>query len=117
MTESENETYTGPERRTRDRSLGFQLRRRRHEAVENDRRKDLKGFDIAGMLEMHLDECKTRRAMLNLLERWLAEARSAAPEAQDTDYITAIERSIEVMKSAPDIESAICILQRHDVDA
>jgi len=42
MTESENETYTGPERRTRDRSLGFQLRRRRHEAVENDRRKDLR---------------------------------------------------------------------------
>jgi hypothetical protein len=55
--------------------------------------------------------------MLNLLERWLAEARNAAPEAQDTDYITAIERSIEVMKSAPDVESAICILQRHDVDA
>jgi hypothetical protein len=116
MTEAESETYTGPERRARDRSLGLQLRRRRQEPVENERRKDLKGFDIASALEMHLDECKTRRAMLTLLERWLVEARSAVPEAQDADYITAIERSIEVMKSAPDLETAIFILQRRNVD-
>jgi hypothetical protein len=116
MIDTETETYTGPERRTRDRSLGFQLRRRRQQPVENERRRDLRGFDIAGLLEMHLDQCKTRRAMLTLLEGFLTEARNAAPETQDADYITAIERSIEVMRTAPDVETGICILQRRDVD-
>lgn len=112
----DTETYAGPERREHDRSSGTQLRRRRQEPVENDRRRDLRGFDIAGMLEMHLDEYKTRRSMLNLLERWLSEARNAAPEAQDADYITAIERSIEVMRGAPDLETAIYSLQRRSAD-
>lgn len=116
MVEIESETYTGPERRGRDRSQGIQLRRRQQVPVENDRRRDLRGFDIAGMLEMHLDQCKTRRAMLTLLEGWLTEARGAAPETRDADYITAIERSIDAMKTAPDLETAICMLQRRDVD-
>ena len=109
----QDDKYSGPERRGRDRSQGLQLRRRRQEWVQNERRRsNLQGFDIAAVLEMHLDQCRTRRAMLDLLNGWLAEARNAAPDAQDPNYITAVESSIEVMKSAPDVETAIAILQR-----
>jgi hypothetical protein len=50
--------------------------------------------------------------MLELLDGWLNEARNSPPETQDPSYINAVERSIEVMKSAPDVETAIAILQR-----
>ena len=109
----QDETYAGPDRRVRDRSEGFPLRRRRQESVEHERRRtNLRGFDIAAVLEMHLDQCRTRRAMLELLNGWLSEARGSPPETQDANYIEAVERSIEVMKSAPDVETAIGILQR-----
>jgi hypothetical protein len=107
------DSYSGPERRAHERSQGTPLRRRRQEWVEHERRRtNLQGFDIAGVLEMHLDQCKTRRAMLDLLDGWLAEARNSPQESQDPNYISAVERSIEVMKSAPDVETAISILQR-----
>jgi hypothetical protein len=106
-------TYSGPDRRGHDRAQGSPLRRRRQEWVENERRRtNLGGFDIAAVLEMHLDQCKNRRAMLELLESWLTEARNAPQESQDPNYISAVERSIEVMKGAPDVETAIAILQR-----
>jgi hypothetical protein len=109
----QDDTYPGPERRGRDRSQGVQLRRRRQEWVQVERRRaNLQGFDIAAVLEMHLDQCRTRRAMLDLLNGWLVEARNAPPEAQDPNYISAVEQSIEIMKSAPDLETAIAILQR-----
>jgi hypothetical protein len=50
--------------------------------------------------------------MLELLDGWLAEARNSSQDTQDPNYIRAVEHSIEVMKSAPDVESAIAILQR-----
>ncbi|MGZ8198607.1 MAG: hypothetical protein ACXWUH_03995 [Burkholderiales bacterium] len=110
---SDTEIYSGPERRARDRTLGTPLRRRLVEAVEIERRSvNTNAFDIAAALEMHLDQCTTRRAMLQLLQGWLSEARSGSKEAQDADYIGAVERSIEVMKSAPDVETGIAILQR-----
>jgi hypothetical protein len=109
----QDDTYSGPERRGHDRSQGIQLRRRRQDWVEHERRRtNLRGFDIAAVLEMHLDQCRTRRAMLDLLEGWLTEARNGPREMQDPNYISAVERSIEVMKSAPDVETAITILQR-----
>lgn len=105
--------YKGPERRAHDRSQGIQLRRRRQEWVGVERRRsNLGGFDIAAVLEMHLDQCRTRRAMLELLGGWLAEARNSSQDSQDPNYIRAVEHSIEVMKSAPDVESAIAVLQR-----
>ena len=103
------------ERRARDRSQGFALRRRRQELIDASlerRRSERSGFDIAAALEMHLDECKTRRAMLTLLESWLAEARNAGPEEQDESYVQAVERAIEVMRSSPDPLTAIAVLQR-----
>ena len=103
------------ERRARDRSQGFTLRRRRQELIDANlerRRSERSGFDIAAALEMHLDECKTRRAMLTLLESWLAEARNAGPDTQDESYVQAVERAIEVMKSSPDPLTAIAVLQR-----
>jgi hypothetical protein len=109
----QDDTYAGPERRGRDRSQGIQLRRRKQEWVENERRRtNLGGFDIAAVLEMHLDQCRTRRAMLELLDGWLMEAKNAPQESQDPNYIGAVERSIEIMKNAPDLETAIAILQR-----
>jgi hypothetical protein len=109
----QDDSYAGPERRSGDRSQGHPLRRRRQEWVEHERRRTtLGGFDIAAVLEMHLDQCKTRRAMLELLDGWLTEARGSPQEAQDPNYIDAVERSIEIMKSAPDVETAIAILQR-----
>jgi hypothetical protein len=109
----QDDTYSGPERRAHDRSQGPQLRRRRQEWVQVERRRsNLAGFDIAAVLEMHLDQCKTRRAMLDLLEGWLAEARNSPQDAQDPNYIRAVEHSIEVMRTAPDVETAIAILQR-----
>ena len=88
------------------------LRRRENRAVEVDRRRPSPGFDIAGLLEMHLDQCKTRRAMIGLLDQWLSEARDRGEDSQDPDYISAVERAIEVMKKAPDVETAIVWLQR-----
>jgi hypothetical protein len=101
------------ERRARDRSDGIVLRRRLKRLVETNlerRRSDESGFDIAGALELHLDQCTTRRAMLTLLESWVSEANAGAE--RDQAYIGAIERAMGVMKSAPDPLTAIAILQR-----
>lgn len=112
----ETETYGGEERRTRDRSRGIILRRRRAEVREGqaERRRTAasNGFDIASALEMHLDEHKTRRAMLNLLESWLAEANSAEDGERDVGYSRAVENAIAAMKNSPDVLSAIATLQR-----
>ena len=111
--------FSGNERRVRDRSAGIQLRRRqkRAEALAEDRRSNRgDGFDIAAALELHLDQCTTRRAMLTLLESWMAEANSVTGEERDEDYVRAIGRAIEVMKSAPDPLAAIAILQRRSTD-
>ena len=105
--------HSGPERRSRDRSQGITLRRREKQTVEVERRSPPQRTpEIAAALELHLDQCKTRRAMLTLLETWLGEARNAAPDAQDPVYSRALERSIEVFKETPDIETAIAVLQR-----
>ena len=111
----ETETYGGEERRQRDRSRGIILRRRRNELPEGqvERRQRApvdNGFDIASALEMHLDEHKGRRAMLNLLESWLNEAKNAAE--RDEGYSQAVEYAIEVMKASPDVPTAIAVLQR-----
>ena len=110
----DTESFGGDERRSRDRSRGIVLRRRRNELPEgqSERRRApvQNGFDIASALEMVLDENKSRRAMLNLLESWLAESRNAAE--RDEGYIEAVEYAIDVMKSAPDVLTAIAVLQR-----
>jgi hypothetical protein len=110
----EPETYGGDERRQRDRSRGIILRRRRNELPEGqtERRRGPvnNGFDIASALEMHLDEHKGRRAMLNLLESWLTEAKNAAE--RDEAYTQAVEYAIQVMKTSPDVSTAIAVLQR-----
>lgn len=107
------EPYPGRDRRTRDRSRGIQLRRRQEQPVDVERRKPREdGFDISGALELYLDECKTRGAMTKLLERWLAEARDGDASAQDPEYIRAVERAIDVMRHAPDVQTGIAMLQR-----
>ena len=113
---AEMETYSGQERRTRDRARGIVLRRRRSEAVppaEERRRSNAEpnGFDIAAALELHLDQCTTRRAMLTLLESWLREASDGDAE-RDESYITAVQHAAEVMKTAPDVLTGIAVLQR-----
>ena len=101
------------ERRTRERSPGSQLRRRRKLEVEVDRRSSAQGTaEIATALEMHIDQFKTRRAMLGLLEQWLTESRDAELAEQDLEYVDALERSIEIVKAAPDVESGIAMLHR-----
>ena len=111
------QTQPGAERRTRDRSQGVLLRRRQKQQVALERRRPTEGTsDIAAALEMHLDQCKTRRAMLTLLENWLGEARNSPPEAQDATYAHALERSIDVIREAPDLETGIAILHRRPGD-
>jgi hypothetical protein len=88
------------------------LRRRRNEAVAVERRRSTGGFDIAAALELYLDHCKTRRAMLELLEQWLAEGRQREQDDENLQYIAAVERAIETMKRAPDVPTAIVMLQR-----
>ena len=88
------------------------LRRRRNEPVAVDRRRGSGGFDIAAALELYLDHCKTRRAMLELLEQWLAEGRQREQDSENLQYIAAVERAIETMKRAPDVQTAIVMLQR-----
>jgi hypothetical protein len=106
------ESYSGGERRTRDRSRGIVLRRRESQPVEVERRRsDANGIDIAAALELHLDTCTTRRAMIGLLESWLDEAQGGSTE-RDDGYIGAVEHAIEVMKAAPDPLTAIAVLQR-----
>ena len=102
------------ERRTRDRSQGIILRRRQKQPVDVDRRGPVvEGTpEIAEALEMCLDDHPTRRALLTLLETWLGETRNAAPEAQDAAYARALERSLEVVRGAPDVETGIAMLQR-----
>jgi hypothetical protein len=102
------------ERRARDRSQGIALRRRLNQRLDPDRerrRTTQYGIDIASALELHLDQCTTRRAMLALLESWASEAKNGE---QDGDYLRAVERAMEVMKAAPDPLSAIAVLQRRD---
>lgn len=107
------QSHSGPERRARDRSLGIQLRRRLKDPVETERRRPIEGTaEIAAALEMHLDQCGTRRAMLTLIETWLGEARNVPPDAQDPPYARALERSIEIIRAAPDLETGIAMLQR-----
>lgn len=110
-------TYTGDERRQRDRTRGIVLRRRRSEPREGaeERRRTppaSNGFDIASALELHLDQCSTRRAMLGLLESWLAEAQNPAAAERDDGYRRAVEHAISVMKGSPDVTTAIAVLQR-----
>ena len=102
-----------PERRTRDRSKGIALRRRLQQQVEAERRRSRQGTaEIAAALELHLDQFKTRRAMAGLLEQWLTESRNAELAEQDLEYIKALERSIEIMKAAPDVETGIAMMHR-----
>ena len=108
------ETYSGHERRRLDRSAGIQLRRRQKQSDEkaNDRRSSSdNGFDIAGALELHLDEVKTRRGMIALLESWLKEANDNVTE-RDENYVRAVEHAITVMTAAPDPVIGIARLQR-----
>jgi hypothetical protein len=107
-----SETNSEPERGNGDAASGQQLRRRRNEPVAVERRRGAGGFDIAAALELYLDNCKTRRAMLELLDQWLAEGRQREQDAESAQYVTAVERAIETMKRAPDVETAIVMLQR-----
>src|SRR5688572_14297176 len=105
--------FSGSERRARDRSAGIQLRRRRKEPapVAEDRRSTRgDGFDIAAALELHLDQIKNRRGMIALLESWLNEAKQAAE--RDDNYVSAVEHAIEVVTAAPNLLTAIAVLQR-----
>lgn len=104
--------YPGPERRTRDRAAG-PLRRRQEQPVEVERRAGRDdGFDIAGALELYLDECKTRGAMTRLLQQWLTDARAGDASNREPGYIEAVERAIGVMSHAPDVHTGIAMLQR-----
>ena len=116
------ETYQGNERRTRDRSRGIVLRRRRSQPVDpaQERRRtpvQQNGFDIAAALELHLDQCSTRRAMLTLLESWLREANEAGDGERDEGYIRAVQNATEVIKNSPDVQTGIAILQRRPEDS
>ena len=107
------QSYAGQERRTRDRSQGIVLRRREKQPVEVERRRrEPSAFDIASLLEMHLDQCTTRRAMIALLESWLTEANERPEAERDDDYIGAVANAIEVMRGSPDPVTAIAVLQR-----
>jgi hypothetical protein len=112
----ETQTYSGEERRARDRARGIVLRRRRNElpsgVVERRRAPANDGFDIASALELHLDQCTTRRAMLNLLEQWLAEAKNPEAVERDDGYARAVQHAIDVMKTSPDVLTGIAVLQR-----
>ena len=107
------ETYSGEERRRRDRAAGIKLRRRQNalaDKAEERRLSRQQAFDIASALEMHLDQVTTRRGMIALLESWLGEA--AASAERDANYMRAVESAIEVMAAAPDPVTAIAVLQR-----
>ena len=107
---SEQELPSAPE--DQPDTAGLQLRRRQNRPVEFERRRrTAEGFDIAAALELYLDQCKTRRAMNELLEGWLAEARNRDSASQDPSYIRAVERAIDVMRHAPDVQTAIITLQ------
>jgi hypothetical protein len=96
-----------------DAAEGTPLRRRENRPVEVDRRRSNRsGFDIGAALELHLDQYKTRRSMVNLLQQWLTEARGRDQDGQDAEYIAAVERAIDVMGKAPDLETAIIMLQQ-----
>src|SRR5688572_28653908 len=108
------DTYSGQERRKRDRSVGIQLRRRQKQSVDkaSDRRSSSdNGFDIAGALELHLDDVPTRRGMITLLETWLQVANDSLSE-RDENYVRAVTHAIAVMTAAPDPLVGIARLQR-----
>jgi hypothetical protein len=110
---ADNESQPDPQDSEDDQGQPTLLRRRENRPVEVERRRNRSsGVDIGALLEMHLDQCKTRRAMIGLLEQWLTEVRSRPQEGQDPDYIDAIQRAIEVMKGSPDVETAIVRLQQ-----
>jgi hypothetical protein len=102
------------ERRRRDRSQGILLRRRHGQIVHThiERRCQWSGFNVAAALELHLDEFPSREAMLVLLQSWRYAADAGAANAFDDDYDTTISRAIDVMRTAPDVATAIVVLQR-----
>ena len=106
-----SETNSESDRSNGEPASGVQLRRRRNEPVTFERRRSGGGFDIAAALELYLDNCKTRRAMLELLDQWLAEGRQREQDTESAQYVAAVERAIETMKRAPDVETAIVMLQ------
>ena len=107
------ESYSGIERRARARSDEIELRRRqRQEGEDERRRRGRDGFDIAAALELYLDQVKTRRAMKELLESWLADAQGSGAAAHDEDYVQAVRHAIEVVGASPDPQTAIAVLQR-----
>ena len=109
----DDESNSGAEPGPDDASESAPLRRRENRHVDVERRRNRSsGIDIGALLEMHLDTCKTRRAMINLMDQWLNEVRNRPPEGQDAEYMNAIERAIDVMKGAPDVETAIVMLQQ-----
>jgi hypothetical protein len=108
-----SETNSEPEHKDAEPiPAGTPLRRRRNEAVTVERRRSGGGFDIAAALELYLDHCRTRRAMLDLLDQWLQEGRQREQDSESASYIAAVERAIETMKRAPDVQTAILMLQR-----
>ena len=107
-----SDLHPGQERRARDRSHGIQLRRRQHAPVEADQRRGREDFDIAGALEMYLDQITTRRGMIQLLESWVNENKDGNGQEHDDGYKQAVERAIEVMQSSPDVLTALAVLQR-----
>lgn len=113
------ESYSGPERRAYDRSPGILLRRRLNLPIEPEaerRRASPDSFDIAGALELHLDQVTTRRGMITLLESWLDETNRNDVTERDENYVGAVEHAIDVMRAAPDPLTAIAILQRRSAD-
>ena len=93
------------------------LRRRngqiRFSHSRGDRRKNrTSGFDVAAALELQLDRCPTKDALLRLLKTWFAAARQQGVSARMTQYRYALARAIRVMTKAPTAEEAILELQR-----
>jgi hypothetical protein len=110
---AETEQNAAPDENAGDSSDETPLRRRENRPVEFERRRNRANtFDIGALLEMHLDQCKTRRSMIHLLEEWLAESTGREQANQDPEYTEAVQRAIDVMKGAPDVETGIVMLQQ-----
>lgn len=104
------EVHPTTERRSRDRSQGILLRRRHSQLghMRIERRRPHVGFDVAGALELHLEDYPTLEAMLVLLEAW----RYAANGEHAPEYLDAIDHAVAVMRRADEPLHAIAMLQR-----
>jgi hypothetical protein len=77
-----------------------------------ERRKSKKeGFDVAVTLELNLDRCPTKPAMLTFVKSVLYSAETGEFGSGHSGYVEALKRAIDVLEHSTELLEAVATLQ------